>query len=376
MHKYIPVAEIEIDEQSAAIINIAKVFAPEHFPLGVFCNNGETDRLALNEWWSRRSIPASRIGLREALETLNIGYAQLLLTKCYGLGLSDQYWIRPNNSDLTWDAINFFTNPFSDDVSNVLFGINPINKKINLMSPDNTSDGWLRKKWKIADDKRILVKSGSNPFQQEPLNEKMATEICSRIGINHVTYDVFWEDELPYSVCENFIDLHTELVSAQQIMLTKDRDKETTAYQHFIDCCDNLGIRGTREFLDRMLTLDFLIVNEDRHYGNFGAVRNAQTLEWLGFAPIFDSGTSLWHDHLIFKHSGKHTPSKPFRDSHTEQIELVTTFDWLDLSVLDGIEDEFEQILLSNPRINRERRDFLCLALKHRVELLKIMSAK
>lgn len=42
----------------------------------------------------------------------------------------------------------------------------------SLISPDNTSDGWLKKKWTIIDGKRCLIKSGSAPFFQEPLNEK------------------------------------------------------------------------------------------------------------------------------------------------------------------------------------------------------------
>ena len=45
-----------------------------------------------------------------------------------------------------------------------------------------------------------------------------------------------------------------------------------------------------------MIVLDYLIVNEDRHQNNFGVVRNAETLEYLGAAPIYDSGTSLWFD--------------------------------------------------------------------------------
>ena len=56
------------------------------------------------------------------------------------------------------------------------------------------------------------------------------------------------------------------------------------------DCCEALGIRDA---VDRMIVLDYLIVNGDRHQNNFGVVRNADTLEYLGAAPIYDSGTSL-----------------------------------------------------------------------------------
>lgn len=100
----------------------------------------------------------------------------------------------------------------------------------------------------------------------------------------------------PYCLCENFVKPETELVPAWLIMQTRKRKNETSAWQHFVNCCNELGIPGTVEFLDRMIVLDYIIANEDRHYNNFGALRNAETLEWLGFAPIYDSGSSLGFD--------------------------------------------------------------------------------
>ena len=55
------------------------------------------------------------------------------------------------------------------------------------------------------------------------------------------------------------------------------------------------------EQLQQLMILDYLICNPDRHFGNFGAIRDAVTLEWMGFAPIFDSGTSLWFDQYATK---------------------------------------------------------------------------
>ena len=86
-----------------------------------------------------------------------------------------------------------------------------------------------------------------------------------------------------------------------------------------------------------MLVLDYLIVNEDRHQNNFGVIRNADTLEYLGAAPIYDSGTSLWFDKptAMIRADAK-TICKPFKTSHEEQIGLVQDFDWLDFSRAEG----------------------------------------
>ena len=109
-HKAIPVALLELDESTGTISEVSEVFAPEHLPVGIGFVHGSVDRASLNAWWTGRSIPTSRSGLREALDVLGIPFPQLLLTKSYGLSLSDQYWIRPEDVRLRWEDVNFFDN--------------------------------------------------------------------------------------------------------------------------------------------------------------------------------------------------------------------------------------------------------------------------
>jgi len=123
MHKRIPVADVEIDSETANILSIPKLHNIEHIPIG----------FGVNDWWLGRSIPASRNGIREALEAMNISSTKVLLEKCLGLGLSDQYWINNPQKSLEWERINFFENTFSEDVGNALFGKTP-NAEIDLFS--------------------------------------------------------------------------------------------------------------------------------------------------------------------------------------------------------------------------------------------------
>lgn len=346
MHKHIEVAEIELDGETGFIQRIGKVFAPEHLPVGVPVKRGAADRAALNEWWTDRSIPASRSGVREALETLDISSTKLLLVRCYGLSLSDQYWILPEGSGLTWEKINFFNNDFSDDIGDVLFGANKKAGAFDFSSPDNTSDGNLKKRWKIIDGKRCLIKGGSNPFRQQPLNEVIATEIMNRLGIPCVSYSVVWDGGAPYSVCEDFVDENTELVPAWRIIKTRKQSNSTSLYSHFVNCADALGIKDAVEFLDRMIVLDYIIANEDRHLNNFGALRNAETLEWLGMAPIYDSGSSLGYDKSVpLMMNAREVICKPFKKHHEEQLKLVSSFDWIDFSKLDDVPDMIVDVL-------------------------------
>lgn len=42
-------------------------------------------------------------------------------------------------------------------------------------------------------------------------------------------------------------------------------DTVSSVYRHYLNCCGRLEIPGVQEALDRMMVLDYLIVNEDRH---------------------------------------------------------------------------------------------------------------
>ena len=214
MHKAIEVAEVDIERDDGRILSIGRIQSLEHFPIGTL-DKGGADRKELNEWWRGRSIPASREGLEAALEKIGERDIMPVTLKGYALSLSDHYWMKPVGDDIQWEQINLFDNDFSEDMGDLLFG-GEVQERIDFLSPDNTSDGALKKRWKIFNGERMLIKGGSNPFQQEPFNECFAAGLFSALGVNCVPYDVLWQDGYPYSVCKNFVTKETELISANR----------------------------------------------------------------------------------------------------------------------------------------------------------------
>lgn len=103
---------------------------------------------------------------------------------------------------------------------------------------------------------------------------------------------------------------------------------------------------------------------------NFGAIRNADTLEWVGIAPIYDSGTSLWFDAPNTR-IGTTEKSKPFRNTHKEQIKLASSLGFVDFTALSDIADVVREIYGRSPLIDEERKDRLCYAVASRVKLLE-----
>ena len=112
MHKNIPVMEFWLDDVTCSIIKIGNIYHPEHLPVGIPVVKGTVNRAVLNEWWKGRAIPASRQGIRDVLQELDIFTTDSLLDKCMGLSLSDQYWICPLEKEIQWSDVNFFENVF------------------------------------------------------------------------------------------------------------------------------------------------------------------------------------------------------------------------------------------------------------------------
>lgn len=352
MHQNIPVLALEILADTGHVVLLGNILSPEHLPLTLQGKEmGKIERKQFNRWWLGRSIPASRVGIGEALQALNEQSPWALIEKCYGLSLSDHYWLKPDHVPLDWREINFFENEFSGDIGKLLFGEIQGGASLNLMSPDNTSDGWLRKKWIIREGKRYLLKGGSGD-EQEPFNEVIATGLLARLGISHVPYTLEKQGDSYYSLCENFVTTDTEFIPAWQLMGVLKRINHESEYEHLIRCCEYVGMKQVRGSLEKMLTVDFLIANEDRHYNNFGFMRDAKTLAFQGLAPIFDSGTSLWYNtHNI----GRETEAKPFKKTHAAQMTLIKDFSWFRVEQLDDIETLIIRTLTQGHQFAKER---------------------
>ena len=330
----------------------------------------------LTEWFKGRGIPSWRDDLDLLLAKLNISTPTELLDKAFGLSLSDQYWIKPFDTDIKYEDINFFEHEFEDsEFTNATFSNNMnINSKISLISPNNTTDGRLKKTWIIEDGKRHLLKGGYKNEVMQPFNEVLATMICGRLGFKHIPYTIDVIGEKIVSKCECFIDKNTELITAYQILHNNcEKDK---AYETYIKILEDNGIINAREEIENMFILDYIMLNEDRHLNNFGIIRNVEDLCWMGTAPIFDTGESLniidYNDEeLIINGDGRFFYNVDKFDSILNYIKNIKRFD---LSKLDGICEEFDMLLHKYQEITKmtdRRINKICTLLFSRINKLK-----
>lgn len=376
MNKNKKVFDFVYDEEEHFIVNFERNYPEneDYAPFGLIKINA-IDKVEFNKWWKNRQIPASRKGLKELLHNSNVydkDNFDLLDAKAYCLSLSDQYWVKGVNEEISWESINFFDNEFSEDIGKILFNGGKTALNLNLNTPDMTSNGNYEKRWKIIDGERYLLKAGSKIYNQEPFNELIATKLYERLlnKDEYVEYSVIFDDDKAISKCKNFITKDTELVPAWKINEYYEFLDDEDKYTHYIRCLNNLGIKDAETLTDKMIVCDYIIANKDRHFNNFGVIRDVNTLKFIDVAPIFDNGCSLWYDENDM-YVGEFFLTKPFEEYEKKQLSLVKKLEWLDISKLEDFPNEVKTILSMDKLLSKERINKIVDQIKLRIEFVK-----
>jgi hypothetical protein len=243
-------------------------------------------------WLERRVIPKNRTFVQEILRSFGLaaGDTKGIIDVCKGLSLNDSYWIVPAGFDGKFSEYNLYENRFSEILSLVAYtGVTQSDAAFTT-SPELTTDGMLPKAWRYIENEGIfLYKGGSSGFANtgnEPYCEYLAGQVTEIMGINAVHYDLEnWKGILA-SKCKLFTDKDTAFIPIGRIVRTGGIDAVVKFY-------DERGGVFSEQIRD-MLIFDALTYNEDRHFGNFGILRDNHTGEIMSPAPIFDNGLSLF----------------------------------------------------------------------------------
>ena len=389
--KNIPILQYTEDEKGYIVA--AKVFNVQHLPVHLYtygipsAENEYGICQKLEHFFNNRIIPYSRKSFKDVLEELELESSEELAKKSYYLSLSDQYWVTKaeDMGKVWWEDINFFTNEYDEAIGlRLLTSSKALNKHSGSYSPDNTTSGELPKRWVRKDGVNYLEKAGTGTEQQEPLNEVLASKICERLGIPYVPYELIIRDENYYSVCPDMVDESTELVPMdsvyQDIALT---DGFKYDFFKLIARCEEMRIPHAEIDLLKIFLLDFIIANEDRHSFNIGFLRNADTLEWIGLAPVYDSGKSMFLNKLDFEMdmiSSFHIPSKPFEETQYKQFQMLPMeklSSAIDFDRLKDIHKWYKDFLAPLRRLSAEKKAALVRKLDERIaEAQELLAAK
>ena len=363
-HKNIDVASVSII--GGYVVDIGKIYEAEHMPFLVKEDAHENIRL-INNWVANRGIPFSREDYELIMEKCGVENSRELSLLGMALNLTDHYWIQDRGDDRTWHDVNYFDNNFSEGIGKIIPELSE--RYMNFFHPDFSSNGRLKKMWMIEDGQRILYKAGSGDIRQEPYNEKIATEICRELGIECVEYQVVEHEGDVYSKCPCMVDGNSEFIDAFKVLL--HGEKKADKYENYIHICESHGLANARECLEKMLVLDYVIRNTDRNEGNYGIIRNSQTLQWERMARLFDNGNSLWYNVNINNNIGKDIRStcKSFLGENEQNIQLLSGNYHFDAGKLVKYGEVIAHILL-HTGMDKERAEKIGSSFMGRVDAL------
>lgn len=242
---------------------------------------------SLLKWLEARFIPKNRAFVDKILGWAGSKNLINILDVTKGLSLTDDYWVTRADEDVKWENHNLYQNQFSDTLALLAFTGHGSNATGISSSPEYTTDGMLPKCWRRVDGTVYLYKGGTSGAANagmEPYSEYYASQLAEHAGINHVSYTVEkWKGHL-CSVCELFTSEDESFIPAYKVIDLKELDKSLASLP-----------TEFQEALADMAIFDFVTVNSDRHFGNFGFIRDNNSGSLVRLAPLFDHGMSLLH---------------------------------------------------------------------------------
>jgi len=248
---------------------------------------------AITPWLRARVIPKNRAFVEEILKTLglSVNNTKGIIDTCKGLSLNDSFWVVPQGFEGTFAEYNLYENRFSEILSLVAYtGVEQTHEAFTT-SPELTTSGMLPKAWRLVDSDSIYLykggTSGAANTGNEPFSEYYACQIAQTMGLNAVSYDLeYWKGILA-SKCKLFTGIDIAFISIGRLV-------KSGGLKACIKYYEELG-SAFAESIRSMLVFDAVIYNEDRHFGNFGILRDNKTGKIIRPAPLFDHGLSLFN---------------------------------------------------------------------------------
>ena len=282
----------------------------------------------LPRWLERRVIPKNRAFVDEILKTLGLSHNDTkgIIDVCKGLSLNDSFWLVPEGFEGKFSQYNLYENRFSEILALVAYTGTGGSRQAFTISPELTTGGMLPKAWRYVEQDGIYLykggTTGASNAGREPYCEYYASQIAKTMGLNAVYYDLENWKGITASKCGLFTDIDTAYIPIGRIV-------RTGGIAACLDYYDKLGAEFSEQ-LCSMLVFDALIYNEDRHFGNFGILRDNRSGKITAPAPIFDNGLSLFcyagkEDYAHLDEYAK-TRSNPYNISYEEVcVEVMGT---------------------------------------------------
>lgn len=249
----------------------------------------------IQNWIDSRTSPVGRQNINTLLKLAEISTKQEFLCITHGISLIDTLWVRKCGEVINWEQINPYKNRFSRIISEVAINGTYYGGNLRSPSPEYTLDGSADKCWKRENGQIYLYKTSGEKWSgitgNRPYCEYYASQVADKL-IPNKQHFVHYRIKVsktknnfnkPYVYCPIFTSERYGYVSIGE-----------SKFRYLgLEELDEMLPRESRIILREMLVLDSIILNYDRHNGNYGFIADNDTYNLKSFAPIFDNDCSL-----------------------------------------------------------------------------------
>lgn len=281
MNKDIVLATLEVTNTVAHIVEI-------HNNIPGYLGN-------IQSWLDGRTSPIGRQNIDTLLKLAGIRNKQEYLSVTHGISLTDTFWVKEINSNTSWNKINPYKNKFSRIISEVAINGQYYGGDLRSPSPEYSLDGSADKCWKRVNKSIYLYKTSGEKWSgitgNRPYCEYYANQVANKLIHNKRHF-------VPYRIKVSKTKegyrkayVYCPIFTNEQygyLPLSDSIYKYSTIEELYtlVDVDSKLKLR-------EMMLLDSIIMNYDRHKGNYGFYVDNDAFEIKRVAPIFDQDCSL-----------------------------------------------------------------------------------
>lgn len=237
----------------------------------------------VEKWLEMRAIDCHRANSRLLKKALRLTEKDDVTTvvSVNAVTITDNYWIKSLDSDLTYADVRFDNDYFSNlALTGSYDSFNKAANSKHTRTPELTNIGSYEKCWKLVDGNWWMYKKANH---EEMFSELFIYKLGVVLGFNMAEY----ERGIGYIKTKDFTDNARVNVESAYSFMGDNED-----YIDNVNALRRLCPGSVSDYV-KMLFLDTICANPDRHTFNYGILRNTDTGEIIGLAPNFDNNMAL-----------------------------------------------------------------------------------
>jgi hypothetical protein len=230
-------------------------------------------------WVAGRAIDSHRTNsrlLKRVLRLRNTDDVQTALA-VNAATVTDRYWFKPEGSNATYQDVRFKENYF-DQLA--LRGDPDSFSKKPSRTPELTNIGSFEKCWKLRDGQWWMHKSATH---EEAFSELFVYTLGLALGMNMAIY----ERGEKCVKSRDFTDGASVNFEPASAFMGDNED-----YEDVVSALELLCPEAIPDYI-RLIFMDTICANPDRHTNNFGLLRDIRTGKLLGLAPNYDNNMAM-----------------------------------------------------------------------------------